>query len=169
MGILAYWKAQLLAAWGTQERSTGWRWKPVYLTRTIVLLVWAICFTVVLRAANIWSLKATDNGAASRAQIQREIAHWMSQRTSSGATTSIIAYGSVHRSVFQPGAWLEATIEDSSKPVEARLSICRFTLDASGRIIDVAERSLPPPNKVTNPDADHAREIRQHSQGEFHL
>jgi hypothetical protein len=143
MSTLAYWKAQLLAAPGTQERFAGWRRKSAHLTRIIVLLAWTICFTVVLRAAGIWSLKATDNGAAARAQIQREIAHWMSARTPSGGAISIIACGSVHRTIFEQGAWVEATIEDSSKPAEERLSICRFKLDASGRIIEVAERSLP--------------------------
>jgi hypothetical protein len=55
----------------------------------------------------------------------------------------LLALGGVQRGIMPQESWLEAMIEDPSKPAEARLSICRFTLNASGGIVDVVERIVP--------------------------
>jgi hypothetical protein len=143
MATIAFWNGQPLDRSGAQAQPTRRRWKPVYLTRIIAVLAFALSFTVVLRMVGIWNLMGADNRAEVRSHVQEEITHWLSQSPTMSAKAYVVACGSIQRGVLHRESWLEAMIDDPGKPVEARLFICRFTLDSSGRIIDVAERGLP--------------------------
>jgi hypothetical protein len=119
------------------------RWKRIYSTRIVLLLAWALSFIAVFRAASVWNEKATDNGEESRSHVRAEVTRWISQQSSAGEKASILALGGIQRGIIPHESWLEAMIDDPSKPGNARLSICRFTLDASGSIVDAVERSIP--------------------------
>jgi hypothetical protein len=143
MSTLASWNAQPIATSDTQKLSASWRWKPAYLTRIFLVLAWAMSFTVVLRAASIWSLLATDTTEEFRSHVQEEIAHWISQRPATSAKTYVVACGSIERGIIPQESSVEAMIDDPSKPGDAGIFACRFTLDSSGSIIDAVERSVP--------------------------
>jgi hypothetical protein len=143
MATIAFWNGQPLERSGTQETPARRRWKPVYLTRIIVVFACAVSLTVGFRLVGIWNLMGTDNRVEARSHIQEEVTHWISQCPSMSAKAYVVACGSIQRGVLKPESWLEAMIEDPSKPVDTRLFICRFTLDSSGSIVDMKERSLP--------------------------
>ncbi len=143
MNTLASWNAQPIAETATQVQSARWRWKPAFLTGIFAVLIGTIVFTVAIRVVSVWNLTAMDNSVESRTQVRDEIVRWINQRPASSGKASVVACGSIERSILQPRSWVEAMIDDPSKPVDARISICRFTLDSSGSIIHMVEKGIP--------------------------
>jgi hypothetical protein len=143
MDTTALWNGQPLAGSTTQEAAPARRWKPVYTTRIVAVLAWSLSFTVMLRVVGIWSLMSTDNGVEARSHIQDEVAQWISQCPSMGEKAYVVACGSIQREVLPSQSWVEAMIDDPSRPADDNLFICRFKLDSSGGIIDMAERGIP--------------------------
>jgi hypothetical protein len=143
MSTLVSLDAQPLTPANAQAPYARPRWKRIYSTRIALVLAWALSFIAVFRAASVWTEKSVDNGEESRSHVRAEVTRWISQRPSPGERASVLALGGIQRGLMPEESWLEAMIDDPGKPDNARLSICRFTLNASGSIVDAVERSIP--------------------------
>ncbi len=143
MSTLVSLDAQPLTPANAPAQYTRPRWKRIYSTRIALVLAWALSFIAVFRAASVWTEKNVDNGEESRSHIRAEVTRWISQRPSPGDKACVLALGGIQRGLVPEQSWLEAMIDDPGKPDNARLSICLFTLDASGSIVDAVERSVP--------------------------
>src|SRR5689334_22428604 len=120
MDTLDSWNEEPVAENFVQAESAGWRWNPVYVPRILVALAGIVSCTMMLRVASIGNQMAADDGPEARLHLQEEIVRWISQRPS-GTKASVVAVGTIHRDVFRQNAWVEAMIDDPSKPADARL------------------------------------------------